>query len=67
MSSGENSSKCVSREAPLINALNGDASQMLGCVGNCDQEPNYSNWYNKLDVAEVDTNGIFGGEDIYDG
>jgi len=50
-------SQCVSREAPLINALNGDASQMLGCVGNCDQEPNYSNWYNKLDVAEVDTIG----------
>lgn len=59
--------QCVSRETPLFNALAGDATQMLGCIGDCDKEPNYFNWYNKMDVAERDTNYIYGGEDLYDG
>lgn len=47
--------KCVSTELPLFEALNGDSSQMLNCIGDCDQEPNYTNWYNKLEIASKDS------------
>ena len=55
--------ECVSKDIKLIDALRGDSSKMLDCIGNCDEEPNYYRWYSKLNNAIQDMEFIHGNED----
>lgn len=53
-------SQCVGPDIQLEQALNGNASSMLDCIGDCTSEPNYFRWYKQLDMtsAGTDAHGI---------
>lgn len=53
-------SQCVGPDLQLELALNGNASSMLDCIGDCTGEPNYFRWYKQLDMtsAGTDAHGI---------
>jgi len=52
--------QCTGKDLELVSALNGNASKMLDCIGDCTSEPNYFRWYNQLSntVTGIATHGI---------
>ena len=52
--------QCLGKDIQLEQALNGNPSSMLDCIGDCTSEPNYFRWYKQLDAtsAGMDAHGI---------
>lgn len=47
-------STCYLEDIAMRNALDGSPEQMLNCVGDCYNEPNYFRWNHKLNTATKD-------------
>jgi hypothetical protein len=40
--------ECVGPTMDLLDALNGDPTKMLGCIGDCTDDANYKKWFNNM-------------------
>ncbi len=47
--------ECTSKDLTLDDAINGSPDKMLACVGECNREPNYMNYYSKIYESSAGT------------